>query len=281
MGTRPLNPVNRKGQIRARELSKVASSTSAHDNSSPSGGLGGFNSGSGHLLYDNTPKPLWIALTGNTGNAYAWTGQMDDGAGNLVDDPNGDSGTDTDCPAYEINGIDDLPIDGSFLVRAYPASDGMSLLFDAAAAGTAVGTHASILCGSRIGSTWYWNGTVYTVNPDGTVTAGAACYLLQRTNVGTELNVYLNANVLYEGRLLDGDATPSGGSGPLPVYVINMGIAQFPGITVVGSGGTQAGVDTLTFSSPITTADSTGAVTIGLENLSIDCSNGSITAEWD
>jgi hypothetical protein len=127
MPLEPVNPLNVKGQIRASALRKLAGQSFGSTQIRGSGDVGGFSSQESFQLTDLTPKKKWLQLTSNTGDAYGWTEQMDDGAGNPIPIPNAFEGTATSIPAYEINGVTTVPVDT--YVWAEPADDGMSLLF--------------------------------------------------------------------------------------------------------------------------------------------------------
>jgi hypothetical protein len=128
----PIQPVQR-GQISAGALRRAADLAYAQDRAVPSGRYGGFSGGDGPQTYDNSPKKKLIKLTSNSGNAYAWTEQYDDGSGNPVDQPASFQGTTTIIPAYEITGLTTVP--ANTVVWAEPAADGMSLLFRFASGG--------------------------------------------------------------------------------------------------------------------------------------------------
>lgn len=84
--------------------------------------------GIGFVVQDNTIPGRWIKITSGT-QPYAWTAQVDDGSGTLSDDSDtGSSGTTTAIPAYEINGKANVVANS--IVWAWPAIDGLSMLFD-------------------------------------------------------------------------------------------------------------------------------------------------------
>jgi hypothetical protein len=124
----PIEPINPFGQISVSALRQTSRIASGQELTQGSPETFSFSeSGTGLQFGDLRPGRILIKVTSNTNDAYAWTQQMDDGQGGIVDDPNGMNGTENDVPAYEITGAND--VGANSVVEAWPADDGYSLLF--------------------------------------------------------------------------------------------------------------------------------------------------------
>lgn len=67
------------------------------------------------------PPAVWAKLTGNAGAAYAWTEQVAAAGGGWTDGQR--SGTTSDDPAYEWNGVDSVPADTVVRLERDPSAD--------------------------------------------------------------------------------------------------------------------------------------------------------------
>lgn len=124
------NLINDQGQLSVSELKRLARETEAQDRFVGTDTLLVQRNAAGFQIQDVTPGDMWLQVgVHGAGNAYAWKQVWDNGAGGFnVTNTEGDKGSATVRPAYEINGNTAVPV-GKFVPYTYSA-DGLSVLFD-------------------------------------------------------------------------------------------------------------------------------------------------------
>lgn len=140
-----------------------------------------------------------------------------------------------------------------------------------------------VISSTRILTTYCCEGNLADIAIDGTVTAGTAIYLVQRTKVSGAESVYqLSSGNLFLGNQV-GFGDPASFGEDRPVYVVVPTLSYSSGspggVTVHHGNDTYTGIDDFTFGAGFIVSNANDAVTINIGNGTVDltCSNDSWT----